>query len=116
MSTLNVYDPAMCCSSGVCGPKVSSPLVEFAAALKKVEKRGINVQRYNLAQEPQAFVENKQVSKLLAELGKDGLPFIFINDELAVSGRYPTAAELFGMFVIHEKSENVCGRGQEGCG
>jgi hypothetical protein len=28
---LDVFDPAMCCSTGVCGPEVDPQLVQFAA-------------------------------------------------------------------------------------
>jgi len=100
--TLKIYDPAMCCSTGVCGPIVDFSLVEFAGALKTAEKKGVEVQRYNLAQQPQAFMENEQVKNLLSEKGNDALPFIFANDDLKVSGRYPTTIELFDLLGIQE--------------
>ena len=55
MKKLEVYDPAMCCSTGVCGPEVDPVLVTFAADLKWVAEQGVIVQRFNLGQEPQAF-------------------------------------------------------------
>lgn len=97
---LKIYDPAMCCSTGVCGPIVDSSLVEFAGALKIAEKKGVDVQRYNLAQQPQAFTENEQVKNLLSEKGNDALPFIFVNDDLKVSGRYPATIELLDLLGI----------------
>ena len=100
--TLKIYDPAMCCSTGVCGPIVDFSLVEFTGALKIAEKKGVEVQRYNLAQQPQAFMENEQVKNLLSEKGSDALPFIFTNDDLKVSGRYPTTIELFDLLGIQE--------------
>jgi hypothetical protein len=30
MSKFQVFDPAMCCSTGVCGPEVDPALVRFA--------------------------------------------------------------------------------------
>lgn len=99
---LKIYDPAMCCSTGICGSIVDSSLVEFAGALKTAEKRGVKVQRYNLAQQPQAFTENEQVKNLLREKGNDALPLIFTNDDLKVSGRYPTSVELFDLLGIQE--------------
>ncbi len=115
MNTLKIYDPPMCCSSGVCGPNVNSALVEFAGTLKTLAKHGIIVQRWNLAQQPQAFTENSQVKEQLIKLGKDALPFIFVNDELKITGHYPKAEELFALLGIGDETgrSDVCCT--EGC-
>jgi AhpD family alkylhydroperoxidase len=98
---VDVYDPAMCCSSGVCGPKVDSALVEFASLLKAVASRGIVVERWNLSQQPQAFVQNLRVKQHLQELGNQSLPFIYIDGELKWTGRYPSAKELFSALELN---------------
>ena len=36
MKTLTVFDPAMCCSTGVCGSDVDQVLVDFSALLQIV--------------------------------------------------------------------------------
>jgi len=95
VKALKVYDPAMCCSNGVCGPNVDPRLVAFAAALKQAAAQGIAVERFNLSQQPQAFVENDQVKAKLTELGHEQLPFIYVDGELAFSGGYPEPAALF---------------------
>ncbi len=113
---LKVYDPAMCCSSGVCGPNVNPALVEFAGALKAIAEKGGKVERYNLSQKPQSFAENGQVKKLLEEKGSKCLPLIFLNDELKFSGKYPTTADLFellGIKSVSKKGGKCCCSG--GC-
>ncbi|MBS0014081.1 MAG: arsenite efflux transporter metallochaperone ArsD [Desulfobacterales bacterium] len=100
--SLKVYDPPMCCSTGVCGTSVSEQLVEFAGMLKKAEAQGIEVHRFNLSQEPQAFAENKAVRESMAELGQEGLPLVYVDDELVVSGRYPDKKELFELLGLDE--------------
>lgn len=55
MNELLVFDPALCCSTGVCGPEVDPALVSFAADLEWLRTRGVQVRRFNLAQEPGAF-------------------------------------------------------------
>lgn len=99
-NVLKIYDPAMCCSSGVCGPKVNPALVEFAGALNTVMKRGILVERFGLSQQPQAFISNEKVKKLLEEKGEECLPLIFVDDELKYSGKYPSASELLNLLGI----------------
>jgi hypothetical protein len=95
IKVVRIYDPAMCCSSGVCGPRVDPGLAQFASTLQFIGKQdGVTVERYNLGQQPQAFVANDQVKRLLADGGDKRLPFIFINDELAFTTRYPSRDEL----------------------
>ena len=65
MNTVQVYDPPMCCSTGICGPEVDPNLVQFAALLSRLQHRGVAVERYNLGQQPMAFVQNPKVKALL---------------------------------------------------
>ena len=93
MKKLEVYDPAMCCSTGVCGVDVDPVLVQFAADLAWVGEQGITVQRYNLGQEPQAFAVNAAVVKEMAA-GMDRLPIIAIDGQIVTTGLYPSRAQL----------------------
>ena len=86
---LDVYDPAMCCSSGVCGPQADPVLVRFAADLKWLQEQGVEVRRFNLSQSPAAFVENELVKNTLNEKGVAALPLLLIGGQLLASGQYP---------------------------
>ena len=57
--TLQVFDPAMCCSTGVCGPEVDTKLVQFAADLDWLKSQGVIVQRHNLSQTRQRSSRTK---------------------------------------------------------
>ena len=92
--TLTVYDPAMCCSTGVCGPDLDPALVRFSADLEWLAARGVVVRRYNLAQEPGAFAEDAAVRALLESKGSEGLPLIDVDGEVVSTGTYPTREEL----------------------
>lgn len=87
---LEIFDPARCCSTGVCGPSVDPDLTRFAADLDWVGEQGIEVQRYNLVQQPQAFVDNPQASTVLEQRGEQGLPLILLDGRPVSSGDYPT--------------------------
>jgi len=91
---LEVYDPAMCCSTGVCGPSVDPALTRFSADLDWVGEQGVEVQRYNLAQQPQAFVESAQATTVLEQRGEPGLPLILLDGRPVASGDYPTRDDL----------------------
>jgi len=94
LNTLQIFDPAMCCSTGVCGPEVDTKLVQFAADLDWLKAQGVIVQRHNLSQNPAAFVENEAVKTALTEKGEAALPVLLLNGKVAATGRYPERGEL----------------------
>jgi hypothetical protein len=94
MTTLQVFDPAMCCSSGVCGPNVDPVLPKFQEDFHWLANQGIAVERFNLAQQPQAFTTNPVVKAALALEGTKCLPLIVVNGTIVSKGRYPERAEL----------------------
>ena len=94
LNTLQIFDPAMCCSTGVCGAEVDTKLVQFAADLDWLKAQGVIVQRHNLSQNPAAFVENEAVKTALTEKGEAALPVLLLNGKVAATGRYPERGEL----------------------
>jgi AhpD family alkylhydroperoxidase len=91
---LQVFDPPMCCSTGVCGPSPDPALPQFASDLQWLAKEGIAVDRFNLAQQPQAFASNELVKTALTQYGNDCLPLILVNGAIVNRGSYPTRKEL----------------------
>ena len=93
MKTIQVFDPPMCCSTGVCGPEVDPVLAAVTGFLHRARAQGCAVDRFNLAQQPIAFVENETVRNLIEQEGVDILPLVFVDGELKLKGRYPDEAE-----------------------
>ena len=93
MKTIQVYDPPMCCSTGLCGNDIDPALVSFAALLTQLSQKGVKVERYNLGQQPMAFVQNPTVKALLDKEGVAALPLILLDGEVHLKGRYLTDAE-----------------------
>ena len=93
MKTIQVYDPPMCCSTGICGTEINPDLVSFAALLAQLGMHGLKIERFNLGQQPMAFVENTAVKALLDKNGAEVLPLIFLDGTVYLQGRYPTAVE-----------------------
>ncbi len=94
MSRLEIYDPPMCCSTGVCGPAVDPALPRITADLDWLKRQGVEVGRFNLGQQPQAFIANPAVAAALREHGNECLPLVLVDGEIASRGRYPDRAEL----------------------
>lgn len=100
-ATIRVFDPALCCSTGVCGPGVDPELARFAADVAWLSTQGVTVERFNLAQQPGAFADTPAVKDALAR-GPQVLPLIVVGDRIAVEGAYPsreTLAALAGVVV-----------------
>jgi hypothetical protein len=99
--TLRVFDPALCCSTGVCGPSIDPELARFAADVQWLQQQGVTVERFNLSQQPAAFAETPSVKAALAR-GTEVLPLILVGDRIAAEGAYPsreTLAALAGVVV-----------------
>lgn len=123
MKTIQIFDPALCCPTGVCGTEVEQSLITAAADLDWGKQQGANIQRFNLAQQPMAFAENAVVKGFLERSGHEALPLVLVDGEMALAGRYPTRAELSrwaGISVLPVMAapavagESCCGGGK--CG
>jgi len=91
---IKIYDPAMCCPTGVCGTSVDTKLVQIANFLNNLDKNLFEVNRYSLSSNPEQYILNKQVQEILNTKGVDELPLIFLNEELIFSKNYPQINEL----------------------
>jgi hypothetical protein len=93
---IQIFDPPMCCSTGVCGPSVDPELVRFAADLDWLKRQGAEVERYNLSQEPAAFTATLLTKAALAKEGNECLPLTLVDGVLVCKAKYPTREELAG--------------------
>jgi len=91
---LQVYDPPMCCSTGLCGPNVKPELVNFANDLKWLAQQGVTVERFNLASTPAAFMSQEAVKTALHDDGNNCLPLIVVNGSIVSKGTYPSRSQL----------------------
>ena len=94
MSTVQIYDRPLCCSTGICGPQVDPVLPRFAGDLEWLKSQGHEVQRFNLAQQPKEFAANEQVQQILKSDGVDCLPIVIVDGQVVSRGAYPSRKEL----------------------
>lgn len=94
MKIIQVYEPALCCSTGVCGVEVDQTLVTFTADVNWAKQNGIGVERFNLAQQPMAFAENALVREFLERTGQEALPLTIVEGDIFLAGTYPSRADL----------------------
>lgn len=103
MKKIEIFDPAMCCSTGVCGPGVDPKLLKIATLVENLRKAGADIGRHNLSEEPQAYVDNSAVNQVLLNEGAESLPITVVDGEVLKKGGYPTAEELLAWTGLSEE-------------
>ena len=96
---VELYEPAMCCQSGVCGPSVDQQLIDVREDVRWAVAQGASVVRHNLSSNPDAFVANPKVMGLMAAFGEAALPVLVVDGEIAIHGHYPSREELAGVLA-----------------
>lgn len=94
MSTVQVFDPPMCCSSGVCGTEPDITLARFAADLQWVQAQGVQVQRFTLSQQPEKFTGQPLVLQAINAGGTGALPIVMIDGQIVAEKQYPSREQL----------------------
>lgn len=102
MKKMIIYEPAMCCETGICGVGVEPELLRISAAVSALKKEGISIERYNLSSAPMKFVESEPVSAFLRSEGADGLPVITVDGDIVITGRYPSNEEVISLLGLPE--------------
>ena len=102
MRKMYIYEGAMCCSTGVCGPSPDEELMRVSSLADKLNKSGASIERYNLTNNTKEFVENKTINSLLNEKGEDILPVVMVNGEVLMTGKYPSNEEFYEMLFLSD--------------
>lgn len=123
MKKMQIFEPAMCCSTGLCGVSVDTELLRISTVLNTLDKNGVKVERFNLSSTPQEFVNNTKVNDYIKEKGVDGLPITLLDGEIVISGRYLTNEEFVEFLEVPSSYvgemqgiENKQNNESKGCG
>ena len=92
MKKIEIFDPAMCCPTGLCGTNINPELMRIAVVIETLKKQGIIVTRHNLRDEPQVYVIYR--TEHLQKHGADALPITLVDGKIAVSQTYPTTKQM----------------------
>ncbi|HZH86050.1 MAG TPA: arsenite efflux transporter metallochaperone ArsD [Brumimicrobium sp.] len=100
MKKMSIYEPAMCCDTGLCGVSIDPELLRISTVLSALKKKGVAVDRFNLNNAPMAFVNNKVINSFINEKGVDELPVVMLDEEIIITGRYPSNEEIISFLDI----------------
>ncbi|MCP4491980.1 MAG: arsenite efflux transporter metallochaperone ArsD [Gammaproteobacteria bacterium] len=107
MSKLKIYEPAMCCATGICGADPDTLLIAFSADIEWLKNQGVSVERFNLAQEPAAFIADPQVKTEINAHGETCLPLLVLDDSIVCRGSYPDRAQLAALTGLESVATSV---------
>ena len=107
MKKVEIYEPSLCCPTGVCGPAPDPELATLQDTVLKLKKEGIEVERMAINQQPQRFMSNAMVAGYLQKEGNAALPLTFVDGTLFVKGRYPKYDELMNGKINEAKTVKI---------
>lgn len=91
---LEIFEPPLCCDSGVCGPEPETVLIELQNSIQLLKKAGVETKRYAINQAPMVFVQNEVVRNFIKANGPGKLPLVLLDGNIIKTETYPTIDEL----------------------
>ena len=92
--TVEIFDPPMCCPTGLCGPTLDQTLLDVSDMILALQAGGLRVDRYQMTSHPQKFINNADVMRLVREKQMAALPITAVRGQIIKVGAYPTLNEV----------------------
>ena len=102
MKKMKIFEPAMCCSTGLCGVGVDPELLRISTVLDTLKKHGVSVDRFNLNSAPAEFITDQTINTYINAKGTEGLPAVMVDGKIVITGRYPTNEEFTKLLDLPE--------------
>jgi hypothetical protein len=91
---IEIFDPPMCCPTGLCGPALDQTLLDVNEMVMTLQRENLRVERYQMTSNPNAFLSNAEVMKLVREKQMEALPIIVVRSKVIKVGAYPSVDEI----------------------
>lgn len=104
---VKIFDPALCCPTGLCGVNIDPELMRIAVVIESLKKKGITIERFNLRDHPQVYVDNKTINECLMKESAEVLPITTLDGEIVLTKQYPTNAQIAGWMNVKEEELTV---------
>ena len=93
-AAVELFDPPMCCPTGLCGPTLDQTLLDVNEMILALQAEGVGVERHQMTSHPQAFLNNAEVMRLVREKQMAALPITVVRGKVVKAGAYPTLSEV----------------------
>ena len=118
MKEMQIFEPALCCETGICGASVDPELLRITTVIDRLKQNGFIVRRFNLNSAPMEFVTNQTVNAFLNQKGAQALPVVLVDGSIVIEGRYPTNEEILTLLGLPSSAllpRNIGGTTGGGC-
>ena len=118
MKEMQIFEPALCCETGICGTSVDPELLRITTVIYRLKQNGFIVRRFNLNSAPMEFVSNPMVNAFLNQKGAEALPVVLVDGSIVIEGRYPTNEEILTLLELPSSAllpRNIEGTSGGGC-
>src|SRR5512140_1700437 len=93
-STVEIFDPPMCCPTGMCGPVPDQKMLDVQEMIRILGTEGVQVTRYEPGSNPGAFMNAPEVMLEVRLRSTSVLPITRVNGRVVKSGAYPSIDEI----------------------
>ncbi len=97
MVNVEIFDPPLCCPTGICGPTIDPVLLDAQEAILRVKSEfdgRVRVERYALGRQPAKFMQQPEVVARLKTQGVAVLPITIVGGRVVKEKLYPAYTEL----------------------
>ena len=106
-AAVEFFDPPMCCPTGLCGPTLDQTLLDVNEMILSLQAEGLLVARYQMTSQPQAFLGNPDVMRLVREKQMAALPISVVHGKVVKAGAYPTLTEIKTYLMEQHRAANA---------
>lgn len=99
---VKIYDPALCCPTGLCGVNIDPELMRIAVVIESLKKKGILIERFNLRDNPQVYVDTKVVNDFIQKESIDNFPITTLNGVIVLTKSYPSNKQISEWIEVSE--------------
>lgn len=103
MKNIKIYEPSMCCSTGLCGVSFDPELIRISTIFDKLAKNNVKAERFNLSNSPMEFIKNIEINKIVGDQGIEVLPITVVKGEIVLMGRYPKTEEIMKLLDLPQE-------------
>ena len=100
MKKMQIFEPALCCETGVCGASVDPELLRITTVINTLKQNGVVIDRFNLNSAPMEFVTNYTVNMFVNQKGVEALPCVTVDGNIVIEGRYPNNEEILTLLEL----------------
>lgn len=94
-----VYEGALCCPSGVCGPEPDKTIINFNEMIRNLaDNEQINITRVSMSFDMDRFLQEPLIFGRIRENGPAVLPITMVDGKIILEKKYPVLDDLQHFF------------------